>query len=476
MDSHRERELKFDVDDQFAVPDLDELAGRSTRIERHTLRMASTYYDTEERALLAAGLTLRHRAGDADTGWQLKVPTRSARTEITVPLQAGADVPDRFRGLLVGAVRGRPLRPVALIRTERVQHRLLEDERVLLEIADDRVQGTALGDRASITAWREVEAELGRAGDERLLLQAASVLRAAGATPSEAGSKLAKTLGVPPPPIPSDAPAAVGDYARRQWQAIVAGDIALRRGFDKVHKTRVAVRRFRSMLRVLRPLLDREHTRSLDAELSWFQHLLGDVRDLQVQRARFADRLAALPPENVLGPVAGYLEQSLLAEQVQRREELTRALDSPRYLAMLDQAADWVADPPLPAGLGAADLQRVAHRATRKARRRLAAALQTDDPTLLHGARKAAKRARYASEIVAPLRGKNSKRPIKRLTHVQDVLGEHQDSLVARDLLRRLGTRAATMDGQNGFTLGLLFALEQAATRDARARAGHLKI
>lgn len=476
MDSHRERELKFDVGDRFTLPPVDALAGQPTRSECRTVQLVSTYYDTEDRALLVGGLTLRRREGEVDAGWQLKVPTPSARTELSLPPQAGEAVPDRLHRLLVGVLRGQPLRPVARIRTERAQHRLIRDDRLLLEIADDQVHGTALGDRATITSWREVEAELGPAGDERLLQTAASLLRKAGAIPGAAPSKLAKALGIPPSPGPTDARSAVAHYARQQWRVILAGDIALRRGLDSVHKTRVAVRRFRSMLRVLGPVLDRDRTANFDAELSWYQGLLGEVRDRQVQRARLAERLAALPPEDVLGPVASHIEQSLLAEQVKHRQQLTQTLDSPRYLALLDHVAGWVTQPPVAADLDDRELQRFAGKAARKARTRLAAALEADDTALLHRARKSAKRARYATELAAPVTGKKSKRRIKRFKQAQDVLGEHQDSVVARQLLRRLGTEPRATSGQNAFTLGLLFALEQTATREARAEARRIKL
>lgn len=474
MNTHRERELKFDVPDGYVVPDLGDLAGAAARTGIDTVRIVSTYYDTADRALLDGGLTLRKREGEVDAGWQLKVRAGSARTEIGVPPQAGADVPERLRGLLAGVLRGRPVRPIAVIRTERGRHRLVADDRLLLEVADDRVHGTALGDEAVITSWREVEAELGPAGDERLLRRAAELLTAAGAVPAPAPSKLARTLAVAPPSVPTDAPSAVRDYARQQWQAMVAGDIALRRGLDRVHKTRVAVRRFRSMLRVLGPALDARSTAELDAELSWYQNLLGDVRDRQVQRARFAARLAELPPEDVLGPVGGHIEQSLLAEQARHREELGQALDSARYLTLLDEVAAWVSNPPLASGFDERQLRKVVRKARRKARRRLAAGLAGDDPALLHRARKAAKRARYATELAQPIRGRKAKRQVKHLKHVQDVLGEHQDSVVARQLLRRLGTGPQTTDGPQGFTLGLLYGIEQAATRDARAAAARL--
>ncbi len=79
------------------------------------------------------------------------------------------------------------------------------------------------------------------------------------------------------------------DYLDAQVQAIVAGDVWLRRGLDPVHPTRVGIRRFRSTLRVFGRLFDQTARAELDAELSWYAGLLWEVRDRQVQRARFAD-------------------------------------------------------------------------------------------------------------------------------------------------------------------------------------------
>jgi CHAD domain-containing protein len=473
VESQRERELKFDVAKGFQVPQLAELVTGPVHTKRRTVRITSTYYDTGERALLASGLTLRRREGDVDAGWQLKVPAGSARTEIRLPPEAGVQVPEQLRRLLTGTLRDRPLQPVAVIRTERHQHQLVGDRGLALEIADDHVQATALGERATIRAWREVEAELGSAGDERLLQRAATQLAAAGAVPAAATSKLARALDLTTEPAPSDARSLVRDYAQRQRIAMTAGDIALRRGLNPVHKTRVAVRRFRSMLRLLRPALDRERNAALDAELAWYQQLLGAVRDQEVQRARLAGRLAALAPEEVLGPVAAYIEQALLAEQLERGAELGQALDSPRYLALMQTVSEWADDPPLGAEFDELALQRLVRTAARKARTRLAVALRHDDPTLLHRARKAAKRARYAAELTRPITGKRGKRQVKRYKRIQDVLGEHQDSIVAAELLRRLGARSAST-GQNAFTLGLLYGLEQTAARDARVQASRL--
>jgi CHAD domain-containing protein len=50
---------------------------------------------------------------------------------------------------------------------------------------------------------------------------------------------------------------------------------------------------------------------------------------------------------------------------------------------------------------------------------------------------------------------------VKRVKEVQELLGEHQDSVVARGLLRELGATAAG-EGANGFAFGWLLRDEQA--------------
>ncbi len=65
-------------------------------------------------------------------------------------------------------------------------------------------------------------------------------------------------------------------------------------------------------------------------------------------------------------------------------------------------------------------------------------------------------------ELAAPaLPAKHAKRRVKELKRLQDTLGEFQDSVVANETLLQLGRRAGTTPGENGFTYGLLYALEQ---------------
>jgi CHAD domain-containing protein len=101
--------------------------------------------------------------------------------------------------------------------------------------------------------------------------------------------------------------------------------------------------------------------------------------------------------------------------------------------------------------------------------RRLAAAARTgyvptpgdDRDVRLHEARKAYKRARYAAEAVVPVAGSPARRLAKRLGDLQDVLGAHQDAIVAQNLLRDYAIHA-NAEGENAFTYGLLHARQYA--------------
>ena len=177
----------------------------------------------------------------------------------------------------------------------------------------------------------------------------------------------------------------------------------LRRGQDPIHDTRVAIRRLRSTIRVFGKLFDRSATEHLDEELKWFAGLLGEVRDRQVQRRRFREVLAGWPPELVLGPVNNRINTDLHSEQLRARQVVADAMDSQRYLDILATLQRWRTQLPLTTEPTAKKLHKRASRAERKADRRLAAAVETGDDAMLHRARKAAKRARYAAELRGPL-------------------------------------------------------------------------
>jgi CHAD domain-containing protein len=57
---------------------------------------------------------------------------------------------------------------------------------------------------------------------------------------------------------------------------------------------------------------------------------------------------------------------------------------------------------------------------------------------------------------------------IKHYEKMQTVLGDLQDSVLARNTLWRLATKAGTTPGENGFTYGLLYANELRQAEAAR--------
>lgn len=270
------------------------------------------------------------------------------------------------------------------------------------------------------------------------------------------------------------APRTAGDhvlaYVRHQAEALVRLDPAVRRDLpDSVHRMRVATRRLRGTLRTYRTVLDPDATGPVRDELKWLAAELGTERDREVLDARLHARLDAAPRTDLLGPVRARLTLSSAARRAEARHRLLSVLDGDRYLALLDALDALLADPPL---LPRADRapEDVLPRAVLKEYRRLAGRIrhaQEQPPgpgrdTALHDARKAAKRVRYAAEAARPALGRPAERFAARMTTVQKVLGDHQDSVVARDALRALAAEAHGA-GESAFTWGLLYGREEAA-------------
>ncbi|WP_216908480.1 CYTH and CHAD domain-containing protein [Nocardia noduli] len=461
MKEDLERESKWEVDRDFALPTLEELVPKG-RVEKTSVQLTSTYYDTDELDLLADNVTLRRREGDDESGWQLKIPHARGRVELGAAVSE--DLPSELGDVVRGVSLGKPLHAVTTIYTLRDRHRVLDASGELIaEVADDTVEATPSDGSADTFAWREVEIELGPR-TERVPAALVDTLARAGARASEYPSKLSRVLPGRPgrPGGESTAERAIGDYLTTQIDLIIAGDIELRRGRDPIHDTRVACRRLRSTLRVFGDLLEDAAIGAVEDEVKWYAGLLGEVRDCQVQRRRLGGKVAALEPELVLGPVAARIESELLGRQVVRRDELAEAMDSRRYLDLLATLHAWKSNPPFADRVRGRDLVRRAHRAARKADKRLASAIDDQRDESLHRARKAAKRARYAAELHGPVRrAERAKANVAYYKKVQRVLGDHNDGVVSAEFLWRTATVASTAQDENGFTFGLLYANEK---------------
>jgi len=247
---------------------------------------------------------------------------------------------------------------------------------------------------------------------------------------------------------------------------------------DAVHQMRVATRRLRSALATYRPLLHRERTDPIRGELKWLGQILGGARDVEVLHWRLQDLLAAQPEELVLGPVGRRVDVDLGARHRAAHADLVAALDGDRYLQLLDTLDDLVTAPPLTARAGeraGKELPALVGRAAGRVER--AARAVADDSTPgardrgLHEVRKSAKRARYAAETAVPVAGNPATEMAEGMEALQDVLGEHQDSVAARALLLELSV-AAHLAGEDGFTYGLLYAQELTLAEEARGAYG----
>jgi CHAD domain-containing protein len=461
-EEHRERELKFDVALDWELPDPAGLTTPEGSVERETVHLETTYFDTDACDLLRNRLTLRRRTGDADVGWQLKVPDGDARTEIRLPL-AGHAMPAELREATLGARGGAALKRLASLVTERELHRLLDDEGTpLAEIVVDTVTASHIRDAAGTRHWREVEVELVQ-GDEQLLDQAARWLAKRGAEPSSSRSKLARAVeaatverrGL------STLAGLVGSYLDRQIEAMVRGDVTQRRGGDAIHDTRVATRRYRSVLRVLGALFDPERAAALDAELAWYSSGLGAVRDSHVLRTHLDRELADLPPGLIIGPVAARIDATLAHDEHDASVRLAAQMRTKRYFALLAELSAWREQVPVVADEPAANIADYLDKAQRKVRLRIAAAPKgAGRDEALHRARKAAKRARYIAELSRPELGDQGDSVRKAMKKTQERLGVRQDRVVAAEFLRRVGA-AAIAAGENGFTYGLLYERER---------------
>jgi CHAD domain-containing protein len=503
---HIEVERKFEAGEGFSLPDLTGVGEVAAVGNPEEQSLEATYYDTPDLRLLRSRVTLRRRTGGADAGWHVKLPAADgARRELHQPVgRAARTAPRAVVAPVLGLLGTAAAEPVATISTRRVVHRLLDEGgRVLAELADDAVVGTAFatdpGEPATVTTWRELEVELVD-GDEALLEAVTERLVAAGARPSAVPSKLGRVLDgrLPAPAAAPEAAADDGKAARGkkgkkqkapvrtagevvlgavagQLQALRDADLAVRtEQLEGVHDLRVACRRLRSILAAFRPVLDREHTDPLREELRWVGAQLSGARDAEVALSHLRELVAAQPVELVLGPVAARLQQTEIKDHHAGARRVTRTLTDRRYLRLLDALDALLADPPvteLAAAPAPAQLADAVRRTGKRLRRVVDAAREAegdDRHHLLHEVRKATKRVRYTAEVAEAEFGAPATALVACTKQVQDLLGAAQDTVVTRDVAVRVG-RAAFAAGENAWTYGRLHGLEEARAGAAEA-------
>jgi CHAD domain-containing protein len=480
-----EREAKLSVGPLFRMPDL---TGSSEGVEARgigTQRFVTSYHDTPDLRLARWGVSLRYRTGE---GWTVKLPRSNevngedavlVREEHTFESGPGKPPPPAL-DLVRAYIRTTPVSLAVRLQTLRKRIELIADDDVkMAEVVDDEV--SVLDGRRVVGRFRELEVELAPEGDRGVLRSVVQRLEQAGAEAAFGAPKHVQALqprSMQPPevfPPPIGRKATVEEVVRTALSAsvarLIANDAAVRLGEDPegVHQARVATRRLRSDLRTFRPFLDPEWDAGLRLELEWLGSELGVVRDLDVLGERLRAHVVSLPDEDV--GLAPKLLNRLRVQREEARAALLSAMREERYVRLLDAVVEAATEPAV-----------LAHHAGERASDFLADVIQGPWQHLvrtcgdlgpnaadaeLHEARIRAKRVRYAAEAMLPVSPKRARTFSARVADLQQILGEHQDAVVAAAWLRGQG---AGTTPRVAFSAGELAAIEGRAAGKARAR------
>jgi triphosphatase len=488
-----EIELKFLIAPQSADEVLARLDGREA-----VKQLDATYFDTADHALRRAGFGLRVRDGEGGRKQTLKSASAGgvfARGE----WESAVVGPEPDRALLAKTpahkvINGDALTPVFATNVRRVT-RMIERDGATIEAAMDRGELLAGDDRAGVC---ELELEL-KAGAPRVLFDLArdlavhAPLRLSLVSKAERGYALALGDADTPradPPLDPEASTqqALQALGRAALDRLCAAAEALRThpGPEKVHKLRVAARRFRALLSVFKLLAKDPAADHVKAELKWIADALSAARELDVFVAevwRPASERQEATAEDEARALAVF-GKALLAAQATAYAWAGKAVDSARFRALTLEAAAW-----LEAGAWTADkpLEKIRRRsaaafaaeALDKRRRKIRknggdlAALGPEDR---HHLRLHGKTMRYAAEDLATLFPEHSKRAarfINATRTLQDSLGALNDLAVRETLARDVALSCG--EPEAAFAAGRLTSgrAEREAELLAAAQAAH---
>jgi triphosphatase len=279
------------------------------------------------------------------------------------------------------------------------------------------------------------------------------VLRRGGRSKYAAGLE---ALALTPAPLPELGPTEINDtlslrdlalaVLRRHFAALLAHEPGARLGDDLegVHRMRVATRRLRAALSLFAEGLPGRAARFRD-ELRWVANGLGEVRDIDVQ----LEQVEAWQRDAGLATAApGALEplKALLAVQRTRaRARMLAILDSRRFARLVGAFTTMVKSglPRRPREPGA---RRPAVEAVpalivdryREVRQAGDELTDASPPEAYHALRIRGKRLRYVLEFVGDIYGEPAAELARNVVALQDVLGLHQDAMVATAQLRTL--------------------------------------
>ena len=521
--SFLEVEAKFSVAESTQLPELTRLEGVDHVADTRHHALSAIYYDTEDLRLTHAKVTLRRRTGGNDDGWHIKIPSEAGRTEIHAelgePVDGRYEVPSELLHQVRSIVRHNELTPIAQVDNKRTEMVLADaDNKPVAEFCDDHVTAFSFLPGGEQQSWREWEVELagelpGTEEGTQFIRRATSLLIGAGARVSSSPSKLKSALGdsyanapLPPalvtPDVDSDSPAAAVITAlQANRDKLVDYDPRVRRDeWDSVHQMRVATRELRSHLQTFHGIVVGPEIEKIEADLKELAGILGVARDAEVVEERWQKLLESEDSDTLDDSTREHIAQDMGTAYRRAHRRVVAALDSERYLELLESLDRLLADPPTAdkqqesapvnddaeqteelssTEEGAAssesreDNAAAAEKAKKKpekkskdmdtvmaqhlekaynklVKRHKKAVENWDNPELslheredyFHDMRKAAKKLRYAAEAAGSATNLKTKRLYKACKQMQSVLGDFQDSVTSRDKLLELADSA----------------------------------
>jgi CHAD domain-containing protein len=248
----------------------------------------------------------------------------------------------------------------------------------------------------------------------------------------------------PPPPTPTpraELAARIDDDLDDRARAFEKATRRVFHGADDeaIHDLRVATRRLDEGLGVWRTFLEPKSTRACRAALDRLRRRMSAPRDAEVLHGLISDLPERHEPE--VAPIAEMMLERLERRRTRGRQRAAKAVRGKRVARLLEKLkearaplfervarlADPMRDP-----LARADRRR------ERAETALAQAVGSEDDGVLHEARIAVKKDRYAAECLESIgRAKDPGRSA-RLRALQTSLGTIQDGAVARAWVSRL--------------------------------------
>jgi CHAD domain-containing protein len=416
----------------------------------------------------------------AATGKAAAATTKAAPVSSRIGARASDRLPQTVHpeaSAFVHAIAlGRPLVVVAHLVTTRQRTELrTSDGRRLAEIDHDTVNGKAFAtkerpfgaDRGEVR-FSEVEVELAEGSSLEILDAVVDRLEESGARATSGGSKLGTVLQLSPGPKgprKRREGLLMADVLKQQGRlcldTLLDHDPAIRSGDidpEHIHRSRVATRRLRTVLRGFEPVVAATPgdappawLAELSEDLKWFGGVLGAARDSDVRLGSLEKDCAALPDLDAAGGAT--LLDAAREQQSSNHADLLEAMAKGRYLQLL-RALEMLSSPTGPRAAevpalfwatlsrpAAADMPSLAKRQWRTTLKAVSSLGNQPADEALHRVRIRAKRLRYLAEVAAPvIRRPEDRRSAsataRAATALQDVLGELHDAVVSEQWLR----------------------------------------